>query len=323
MRPGRRRVLGILACGLGLGLGGGLLARPRARAATLEWRGVALGAEARILLRHAVPEKARAALAAVQAEIERLENEFSLYRPHSAVSRLNRDGRLPRPSLDLRRLLLRAAHFSAITAGAFDATIQPLWLAVAEGAQGGIAPEPGRIEAARRLVDWRALDIGPAELRFARPGMAITLNGIAQGYITDRVTGLLLDHGMGEVLVDAGELRAGAATARAAGWRVGVSHPGRAELPLTLRDGGLATSAGAGSRFTADGAWHHIIDPRSATCPPAARAATVLAPTATDADALSTALALAPPQAGVSLLEAAGAARAILSEPGEARARQL
>ena len=119
----RRRVLRVLACGLG----GAALAREAAAAPVLTWTGAALGAEAQIRLRHADRARAMRALAAVLAEIERLEGEFSLHRADSAISRLNRDGRLARPSLDMRHLLLRAVHFGEITGGAFDVTVQPLW----------------------------------------------------------------------------------------------------------------------------------------------------------------------------------------------------
>ena len=69
----------------------------------------------------------RAALAAVIAEIDRLEDEFSLFRPWSALSQLNRHGRLARPSLDLRHLVAEAMRLGDLTGGAFDITVQPLW----------------------------------------------------------------------------------------------------------------------------------------------------------------------------------------------------
>lgn len=304
----RRRVLRVLACGLG----GAALAREAAAAPVLTWTGAALGAEAQIRLRHADRARAMRALAAVLAEIERLEGEFSLHRADSAISRLNRDGRLARPSLDMRHLLLRAVHFGEITGGAFDVTVQPLWQAIAAATRTGAEPDPRRLEGARALVDFRAVIIGAAEIRFARPGMAVTLNAIAQGYITDRVATLLADVGLPDALVDVGELRAGAAA-----WRVALAHPGRAAAAATLADHGLATSAGAGSSFTADGRWHHIVDPRSATCPPAMRAASVIAAGAADADALATALVLLPPADAAGVLRQVGPAHVLLSEPGQ------
>lgn len=306
----RRRTLRILACGLGAG-GAVLTPGDTRHAPVLAWRGVALGAEAQIRLRHADREQAERAMASVVAEIGRLEAEFSLHRLDSAISRLNRDGRLARPSLDMRYLLGRAMHVSALTDGAFDVTIQPLWQAVSDAITAGSDPDPRRLDAARARVDYREIAIDPAEIRLARPGMAITLNAIAQGHVTDRVAGLLADCGFTDALVDVGELRAGTTP-----WRIGLAHPGRDESRAVLQDCGIATSAGAASRFTPDGRWHHILDPRSATCPPALRAASVIAATAVDADALATALTLSSAESAPRLLRRVDGARALFSDPG-------
>jgi thiamine biosynthesis lipoprotein len=283
-----------------------------------EWRGAALGAGARILLRHTDPAVARTVLGAVVAEIGRLEDEFSLFRPWSALSRLNRDGRLERPSLDMRRLLAEAQRLGDLTGGAFDVTVQPLWLLHARHADG--PPPPAALDAARRLVDYRGLEIGAAAVRLARPGMAVTLNGIAQGYVTDRVTELLRDAGLADVLVEAGELRGAGAGPDGRPWRVGLEHPAApgARLAVRLVDAAVATSAGRGGPFTADARRHHIIDPRSGGCPPPDRAASVVAQGATLADALATGLIVLPRDEAAALLRRAGAAGAILSEPGTA-----
>ena len=309
----RRRALRILAGAAALG---GLASLRDGTAATplQEWRGAALGAGAHILLLHADRDAARAALGRVVAEIERLENEFSLFRPHSALSRLNRDGRLPRPSLDMRRLVAEALRLGELTGGAFDITVQPLWELHARHAG---EPPDAALEAALALVGYRAVELGASDLRFARPGMAATLNGIAQGYITDRVTGILQEAGLAEVLVEAGELRGSGQGPGGHPWQVALLHPAapEADLTLGLADAAVATSAGRGGLFSADARRHHILDPRTGACPPADRAASVIASDATLADGLATALTLLPQQAE-RLLRQAGAMRAILSEPG-------
>jgi thiamine biosynthesis lipoprotein len=167
-------------------------------------------------------------------------------------------------------------------------------------------------------VDYHGIEIGTAALRLARPGMAVTLNGIAQGYITDRIAGLLREAGMAEVLVDIGELRGSGTGPDGGPWRVGLEHPAMPGdgLTIALEDAGLATSAGRGSPFTADARRHHIIDPRSGGFPPADRAASVVAPGAALADALATAMTLLAHEQRVELLRRAGATRAIVSEPG-------
>jgi thiamine biosynthesis lipoprotein len=326
-KPGRRRALRVLAGASALGglaaagaaWRGGAGQEPPAQ----EWRGAALGAEARIVVLHRDPAAARAALGAAVAEIGRLEEEFSLFRPWSALSRLNRDGRLERPSLDMRRLLAEALRIGELTGGAFDVTVQPLWLLHALHA--GWDPPPAVVAAARALVDHRGVDVGPAAVRLARPGMAVTLNGIAQGYITDRVTELLRNAGVLDALVDAGELRGSGAAPGGGPWRIGLDHPAApgSGLSVGLTDAAVATSAGRGCPFTADASRHHIIDPRTGGCPPADRAVTVVAPGAAFADALATAMTVLPRAESADLVRRRGAGHRFRARLNAAASRPM
>ncbi|MDE0387796.1 MAG: FAD:protein FMN transferase [Rhodospirillales bacterium] len=298
--PTRRRFLAIAAAAAGLPF-----AALRAGAETghlHRWSGIALGAAAEIVFYHPDAARARRLIARCVAEIDRLEDVFSLYRPKSATSRLNRDGRLAAPPLELVTLLAEARSYSERTGGAFDITVQPLWRLYAEHfAKPGADPQgPGEAKhaRARALVDYRAVEIEPAEVRFARPGMAITLNGIAQGYITDRVAALLQDAGMGDVLLDIGEVRALGHHPNGRPWHVGLrraSEPEAIVRTVTLSDRAVATSAGIASPFDAGGRHHHLFDPATGRPAPTARQISVIAPRATTADALSTALAVSSP----------------------------
>ena len=309
--PTRRRFIAIAAAAAGFPLAA---AGARAEPAHLHrWSGIALGAAAEIVLYDPDAARARRLIARCVAEIERLEDVFSLYRPRSALSRLNRDGRLPAPPLELVALLAEARVYSERTEGAFDATVQPLWrLHAAHFAQAGAdprGPADAEIAGARALVDYRAVDIEPAEIRFARPGMALTLNGIAQGYITDRVAALLQDAGMGDVLLDIGEVRALGRHPEGRPWRVGLRRAGlrRAAAPetvartVTLADRAVATSAGIASPFEPSGRHHHLFDPATGRPAPGSGQVSVIAPRATLADGLSTALAIAPPARAATL----------------------
>ena len=313
----RRRAIGILAAAAGLPLWAGT-ARAREAPPLWEWRGRALGAAARLVLAHPDRRAAGRAIEACIDEIERLESEFSLFRDASALVRLNADGRLERPSLDFRALLHEAQHFGALTDGAFDVTIQPLWRLLAahfaDPARRGRDPDPRAIDAARAVVDWRGIEIGAGRVRLMRPGMAVTLNGIAQGFITDRVADRLRDLGFENVLVDVGELRTLAGRPDGAPWRVALDHPRDAPLEIALTDRAVATSAGRGTPFEPGGRFNHLLDPRSGASPPPRRTVSVIAPRATTADALATALALLPTGAARKLLAAAGPATAIVTE---------
>ena len=123
--PTRRRFVAIAAAAAGLPF-----AAIRAGAETTHlhrWSGIALGAAAEIVLHDPDAARARRLIARCVAEIDRLEDVFSLYRPQSAISRLNREGRLAAPPLELVALLAEARSYSERTEGAFDVTVQPLW----------------------------------------------------------------------------------------------------------------------------------------------------------------------------------------------------
>lgn len=272
------------------------------------WRGSALGAQATLILYHPDRQVAESALASCLAEVERLEGEFSLYRPESALSRLNRDGVLRAPSLDMLALLEQSRFFAAASGGAFDVTVQPLWRLYAEhfanhphAAEG---PPAADIARTCRLVDHRRLTISPQGIALA-PGMAVTLNGIAQGYITDRIADLLRDRGWSNVLVELGEFRALGGHPDGGPWTIGLKQPWNAgeRLPsLPLAGRALATSAGCGTVFDAAGRYGHLLDPRTGRSAAVCAQVTVVTGRATSADALSTALFVLPPEARRGLL---------------------
>ncbi len=270
----RRRFIAISAASLA----GGISAAGAAKSTV--WRGIALGAEAEIRLDTGDPAGARAVIDSCRLEIARLEKLFSLYRTDSAIARLNRDGAVDNPDPDFLALLSLARSVHRNTGGLFDPTVQPVWSAYAER-----RPVQGHI-------GFDAVSIARDRVAFDRPGMAITLNGIAQGFITDRVASLLRGRGLRHVLVDMGELRALDGRRDGSGWPVRIA--GSPAKTIRLRDRALATSAPLGTTFDQAGRLGHIIDPRTGRPMTGGRAVTVEAKTAAIADALSTAFCLMP-----------------------------
>lgn len=301
-RVGRRRLLTVLAASAALSPAE-LLAAPRAH--VTRWQGRALGGEARLIL-HGLPEAtARRAIESAVAELRRLEAVFSLYRADSAVSRLNRDGVLADPPPELVTVLARALRWSAATGGAFDPTVQPLWalyrdhFAAPNADPAGPAAEA--VAAARRLIGWRRVAVSPREIRFAGKNMALTLNGIAQGAITDRVADLLHRQGLRHALIDLGEVRALDGRPDGKPFRVGLAGSAGAAAPavvLPLVDGAVASSVSDGSRIGGPAGPGHILVPGTGSSPSLHRRVSVVADRAIDADALSTAL-LAMPETHV------------------------
>lgn len=261
-----------------------------------EWFGTALGAPASIRLYDPDRGRARAAVESAVCEIERLETEFSLYRPTSALSHLNRDGRLDGPSHDMRRLLAECRRISELTEGTFDVTVQPLWTLYAahfeEYPDSRSGPSPAAVVATRSKVDYRRVRVDEACVRIDA-GMAVTFNGIAQGYVTDSVANLLRRDGWRSVLIDLGEMRALGQHPDGRPWRVAL-RGARGDATVALEDGALATSAWNGTVFDRAGRFGHLFDPRQGPVRSRWLSLSVVAASATTADALSTALALSP-----------------------------
>lgn len=292
----RRRFIRIAAISAGLAAHPAW-ALPRPQFETYTWTGIALGAEASMTLQHHSEAEAKAALADCVAEVARLEAIFSLYREDSALVRLNAAGRLDDAPLDLRILLAEALRLSARTGGAFDPTIQPVWSVYAGhfSTPGASADGPAQslIDAALSRTGWRDIEISDSGVRLGKPGTALTLNGIAQGYITDKVSDLLARSGFEHVLVNMGEQRALGPKWDGSAWRVGVSDPNNREAMLVeipVSSGAVATSGGYGCRFDEAGRFTHILDPRTGAAARQFKSITVIAPRATDADGISTAL---------------------------------
>ena len=247
--------------------------------------GLAMGAKVTLRLSH--PD-APALAARALTEIARLEAVFSLYQPQSALARLNRDARLDVPPLELLDCLSIAGAVHAASGGRFDPTVQPLWQAHAQATEQGRRLADTARAQALAATGWDRVTLSADRISM-HPGMALTLNGIAQGYVADRVAALLAVEGLTDSLIDTGEM-------------VAVDgQPGGGPWPVMLRDGGsvglrgraLATSAPLGMTFGNDGRTSHILDPRTGL-PISARwrAVSISAPTAALADALSTAACL-------------------------------
>lgn len=306
---GRRRFISLTAAAAGLAL---LPGRRGWAAEPLVWRGNALGADASLTLYAPDQAGARRLLAQSLAELERLERIFSLYRDDTALVRLNRQGFLDEAPAELVELLSISRHFSQLSDGAFDVTVQPLWeLYAAHFSQANAdpaGPSEAAIAHARPRLGWRGVTIDSRRIAFARPGISVTLNGIAQGYVTDKVADLLRRQGMTHVLVDMGEIQAIGPRPDGTPWRVGLDGAG--EIGLT--DRAVSTSSPDGTRFSPN--CNHLFDPKTGHCSQMPGTVSVVAPSATIADALSTAIAVGGRPLGEKIAATLGTVQVIYSE---------
>lgn len=312
----KRRTL--LQASLGLGMLGALGAAGRfgipaasaqqpAIAAGLQWRErplLGLGTTLSLRVAHRDPAQAERALDKVLVTIRHVEAQMSLFDPDSALSRLNRDGVLHDPDPDLLKILRIAQHVSARSRGAFDVTVQPLWkvFEAAQRTQG--LPSAAAVLQARERVGWQALEIAPRRIRFMKPGMAVTLNGIAQGYAADLVRRQLQACGIEHALINTGEWAALGQPDARHGWTLGIANPRDESVLIAslLMDGrSIATSADNQATFSNDCRNHHIFDPQTGYSPPQLAGVTVAAASCALADALTKVMFVAGMERGLAL----------------------
>ncbi len=256
-------------------------------------RGAALafGTTVSVSVRHADAQVARMAIADALAAARMIDRLMSIYDPASEVARLNRDGVLARPDPHLLAVLRHARALSQLTAGAFDITVQPLWQAGAHAASAGRLASSREREQARALVGWNLVDASLERVLLRRPGMRITLNGLAQGYAADLALRAVRSRGVVHALLDTGEFAAGG-DAGARPWQLGVPDPrapGRFAAAVRLDGRCVATSGDYEAVFSPDCVHHHIFDPATGDSPLELASVTVLAPSGIEADGLSTA----------------------------------
>ena len=247
--------------------------------------------------------------ARISATLERLEQQFSTYRPNSELSRFNtaRTTDWITVSPELARVATDCRSLSVLTGGAFDATIFPLIDLWGFGPQRRSGPPPSatEISAARSRTDFRRLEsrASPPALRKTSANLAADFSSMAKGFAADTIAAQLSALGSTDHYVQIG---GDIATAGPRPWRVAIEQPaGSAPLAhvFDLAGQSLSTSGDAHNSFTHAGRrYGHILDPRTGE-PVASPLASVsvVAPTCAQSSARATALFVLGPDAGFAL----------------------
>jgi len=228
--------------------------------------------------------------------VERLERRLTVYDDESDVAALNRSAGEHAVPLDdeLAGLLRTAARLHTETGGAFDAAAGAL--VRAWGFLHGEKRVPSDEERAAALAasGWQHVRLGEAGLAFDRPGIELNLGAIGKGFAIDRALDLVRTrHAVGVALMQGGRSSLRATGEPAGGWVVAIGdprRPGKIAARVRLHDEALGTSGADNLFFEADGRrYGHILDPRSGWPAEGVLSASVVAPSAAEADALSTA----------------------------------
>ncbi len=263
-------------------------------ASAATWTGRALGAQVSVTL-NGPRHNTAALLSQIPALLNRIEAQFSLYRPDSALVRLNQTGHLPAPNEMMLDLFTQSDRAHQLTQGLFDPTVQPLWSALANGDP--IAP-------VLKTIGWSRVGFGEDGIRLTA-GQALTFNGIAQGFATDQVAALLKRNGAESALINIGEYAAVGGP-----FTLGLTDPALGHLGnRRLSDGAIATSSPGALSLGNRG---HILSPDNR--PALWSTVSIEGPSATLADALSTAAVFLPRSDLVRLKSLAGLTRITTSD---------
>ena len=248
------------------------------------------------------PEKA---LDAAFAEITRLENLLSVTRPQSDVSRINASGGAPvTVSSETAQVLQTALQYAELSQGALDVTVYTasvLW-----DFESGVLPSDEALATATAQVNYRQLHVEGTTVTLS--GGMLDLGGIAKGYVADRVSDVLKQHGVASAVVDLGGNIVALGSKGNAPFRIGVKKPADPDQLCAVIEGknlSVVTSGIYERGFDKDGVrYHHILDPKTGMPVQNTLASvTVVCAESMDADALSTACFVLGEQQALTLIE--------------------
>ncbi len=271
------------------------------------------------------PERTAAAVEEAFAAIRHADAVLSDYRDDSELSLLNREGAqgfVPLSS-DLFEVLQTSAAYSRLTDSAFDVTVGPLVDLWRRASKQDRWPEDKELSRALSVTGWSRLrfDESWQAAQFERPGMRVDFGGIGKGWAVDLAAEVLRRHGIERALISSGtsSIYALGAPPGQTAWKIAIRHPLDADAILAvaaLQDESLSTSASYEQDSEIGGRpYSHILDPRTGLPVTTMWSTTVVAPTATESDALSTATFVLGLERSERLLQARGRS-AILAGKG-------
>lgn len=233
--------------------------------------------------------------------IDRLEDQMTVYRDHSEVVRLNEtaaDG-FVEVERGLFELFARCAAWTRETEGAFDIATGALIKAWGFYRRDGAVPPAAELVDAMRRTGFRhvVLDHERSAVKFRVPGLELNLGAVGKGYALDCAATLLRTKwGVRSALLHGGGSSAyaiGTPPGDYRGWPIRLKHPNQPEQSLGVvhvADAGFGTSAATFQFFEYKGRkLGHLLDPRTGWPAEGTASASAIAPTAAEADAMSTA----------------------------------
>lgn len=274
-----------------------------------EFSEIIMAVEARIVVWAGSEDEARGGARAAFDRMKDLNAVMSDYRASSELMRLCAGaGTGPvQASEDLLCVLDASDRIVDLSGGAFDPTIGPIVKLWRSARRSGTAPDGDALSRARGLTGWAlvALDPDTGTVALERAGMQLDLGGIGKGFAADEALVVLERRGLRRGLVDlGGDIALGAPPPEGDGWTLAVDLPSVGRRTFSLANAAVATSSDAVQFVEIGGVrYSHILDPRRGEPLTVSRQVTVIAPTATEADALASALSVLDADEGLRLVE--------------------
>lgn len=276
-------------------------------------------------------DKAEQAIAAVMAEMHRIDQQYSPFIPTSELSRVNElapksTAQHPMPiSAELASIIKKAEHYSDLSGGAFDITFASL--ARYYDYRKGLKPTDAQFKELVPQINYKFihLDTQKNTVYFDHPKVYIDLGGIAKGFAVDRGAEILHQFGIVNANISAGGDSRVIGDKLGKPWLVGIRNP-RADdknavaITLPLENCAISTS-GDYERFFIDKDGqrvHHIINPKTGKSPHGIISVSVIGPLGFDTDPLTKTIFIMGPEKGLALIESLpGFDAVVITESGK------
>lgn len=288
---------------------------------------VAMGTFVSMTLLHTSRDQAQAAMGKAFEEMDRLTRDMSRFDQSTAVAQLNREGRLADVPPDMANVVRRALSHHRISNGAFDISVKPVvdLFKNSFSAKRPSPPSEKEMREALELVDASRIQLRGNSILLKKPGMGITLDGIAKGYIVDKASDALSEIGIENYLINAGgDIRTSGRRRDGKPWTIAVQDPHKKHRypdKIRMTDGAIATSGNYEVYFDREKMFHHIVNPQNGYSPNASSSVSVLASTAMDADALSTSVFVMRPEKGIQFVNSLPGCECLVVKKGNVKMR--
>jgi thiamine biosynthesis lipoprotein len=270
---------------------------------------IAMGTFVTMTLMHTSRDEAEEVIGRVVEEIDRMASLMDRFDESTAVARLNREGVIEDAPPEIIEVISRSLYYHQLTRGSFDISVKPIMdLFNGKMVHGkGVLPTERELKEVLALVDSHQIELEGRRVRFKKPGMGITLDGIAKGYAVDRASEMMAGLGIVNHLINAGgDIRTMGFKEDQRPWVVAIQDPQKGnDYPdvVHMNDGAIATSGDYENFYDRERRFHHIVNPKTGLSPEQISSVSLMGLKTMDVDALATAVLVMGPDQGIGFVD--------------------